>query len=204
MPTTVDIQSVSDLFRKAGDNAHRTAIALSERVRDYPLTDVDHERIKQFEQGGDDITRKIIHLLLDHDPESQHRQEYYALASAVDDVVDHIEHVSDLLDLYKVEAAMQQALDQCDVLIRATSVLRDALAIVGTPAEVGELLVQLKAAEDEGDQLERNAIAALFADEHINPRVIIQWKDIFEGLESAIDACESAGHVIGNLMLKTR
>jgi len=141
---------------------------------------------------------------VDHDDAPNDRQELYALASAVDDVVDHIEHVSDLLDLYKVEAAMQQALDQCDVLVRATSLLGAALASVDAPEGLGDVLAELKRAEDEGDQLERNAIAALFEHEEISPRVIIQWKDIFEGLEAAIDACERAGLIIGNMMLKAR
>jgi uncharacterized protein Yka (UPF0111/DUF47 family) len=31
---------------------------------------------------------------------------------------------------------------------------------------------------------------------------MIRWKDIFEGLERAIDACETAGHVVSNIVLK--
>jgi uncharacterized protein Yka (UPF0111/DUF47 family) len=48
----------------------------------------------------------------------------------------------------------------------------------------------------------RDAIAVLFEDEDVSPRVIIIWKDIFEALEQAIDACETAAHVIGNVVVK--
>jgi uncharacterized protein Yka (UPF0111/DUF47 family) len=48
----------------------------------------------------------------------------------------------------------------------------------------------------------RDAIADLFRDPRIDPLVVIRWKDIFEGLEAAIDACETAGNVVGNIVVK--
>jgi uncharacterized protein len=36
----------------------------------------------------------------------------------------------------------------------------------------------------------------------VSPRTIIRWKDIFEALESAIDACETIAHLVGNIALK--
>jgi uncharacterized protein Yka (UPF0111/DUF47 family) len=31
---------------------------------------------------------------------------------------------------------------------------------------------------------------------------VIRWKDIFEALEDAIDACETAADVVGNIVVK--
>ena len=63
-------------------------------------------------------------------------------------------------------------------------------------------LVELKAREDEGDRILRDAIAALFENEDVSPREIIRWKDIFDGLEEAIDSCERAALVLGNIVVK--
>ena len=60
----------------------------------------------------------------------------------------------------------------------------------------------MKRFEDEGDRVVRDAIAALFEDEEVDPRHIIRWKDVFDALEEATDACESAAHVIGNVVVK--
>lgn len=201
LPTLV---SVDSLFAAAGANAQAAAIALAKRLREYPDTSIDHSTIKDLEQTGDQITSDIVHVLLENAEQKPEPQAFYKLAGAIDDVVDHIEHVSDLLDLYKVEVAMQQALDQGAVLVRAATLLRSALETLDDPLQTRQLLKDLKQAEDEGDQLERQAIASLFEDEGISPRVIIQWKDIFDGLEAAIDACEHAGMFIGNLMFRTR
>src|SRR5439155_899411 len=60
----------------------------------------------------------------------------------------------------------------------------------------------VKALEDEGDRIVRDAIAALFEDEEVSPRAIIRWKDIFEALEEAVDACERAANLVGNIVVK--
>lgn len=202
MTANPHVELVEELFVDAGANAHQAAERLRTRIAQYPDPSISHAAIKELEDAGDELTRRIVEALLRDDADAHDRQELYELASAVDDVVDHVEHVSDLLDLYKVEAAMQQALDQCDVLVRATELLHQALGMITTPAQAEGLLVAIKVAENEGDQLERRAIAALFEHELTSPRAIIQWKDIFEGLEAAIDACERSALIIGNLMFR--
>ena len=59
----------------------------------------------------------------------------------------------------------------------------------------------MKRLEDEGDQIERTAIAALFR-EDVDPLTVIRWKDIFEALEEAVDACETAADLVGNIVVK--
>jgi uncharacterized protein Yka (UPF0111/DUF47 family) len=47
----------------------------------------------------------------------------------------------------------------------------------------------------------REAIAALF-DHGIDPMVVIRWKDIYERLEQAIDACEHVANVLEGIVIK--
>jgi uncharacterized protein Yka (UPF0111/DUF47 family) len=192
-----------DLLAAAADNAVAAAVAARRRFREYPESDVRQSDIKHIEHEGDRLTGEIVRLLYaepgDHDVA---HDDAYLLASALDDVVDHIEHASDLLGLYKVEAAMAQSLEQCDVLVAAAETLRQAIAQLRDGGDVAATLAQLKGHEDDGDRIVRLAVASLFEHEDISPRVIIQWKDIFDGLEQAIDACERAGHVVGNLLLR--
>ena len=55
--------------------------------------------------------------------------------------------------------------------------------------------------ENEADQLVRAAVASLFAT-GIDPMIVIRWKDIFETLEAAVDACESVANVLEGISLK--
>jgi uncharacterized protein len=67
---------------------------------------------------------------------------------------------------------------------------------------VQDTLVDLKSLEDEGDRVVRDAIADLFQDARIDPLIVIRWKDIYEALEDALDAAESAANVVGNVLVK--
>jgi uncharacterized protein Yka (UPF0111/DUF47 family) len=55
--------------------------------------------------------------------------------------------------------------------------------------------------ENEADRLVRAAVAALFVD-GIDPMAVIRWKDIFETLEAAVDACETVANVLEGVCLK--
>ena len=191
-----------DLFANAGLNALETARATEQRLREFPDTAVPHERVKELETEGDRLTHDLIQLLNTQYVTPLDREDIYALATAIDDVVDHIEHASDLLGLYRIEATMEQAVEQSRVLVGATEALARALATLRSPQAVRPHLVEVKRLEDEGDRIVRDAIAALFEDEEVSPRVIIRWKDIFEVLEQAVDACDRAAQVIGNIVVK--
>ena len=49
----------------------------------------------------------------------------------------------------------------------------------------------------------RDGVASLFA-KGTDPMVVIRWKDIFESLEAAVDACETVAHVLEGITLKRR
>jgi len=199
MPKTTEFY---DLFSAAGANMLDVARKNEQRVREFPSSSVTHEQVKELERVGDKFTYEIITLLNTQYVTPFDREDILELATKVDDVVDHIEHASDLLGLYNVEQPTRPALEQCRILVSATEELADALAELRKPTDAHRHVLELKDFEDEGDRIVRDAIAALFQDSRIDPLIVIRWKDIYEALEDAIDACETAGNVIGNIAVK--
>ena len=190
-----------DLFTAAGQNALETARLVDARFRSFPDRDVRQGEVKELENKGDELTRQIIELLNTQYITPFDREDIYELAKAIDDVVDFIENASDLLTLYKVEEPMEQALEQCRILVEAVEQLAAALANLRGFRGVETRLVQVKEYEDEADRILREAIAGLF-ENHVDPVEVIRWKDIFEALEDAIDACETAADFVGNIVVK--
>jgi predicted phosphate transport protein (TIGR00153 family) len=190
-----------DLFTRAGENLLATARLAEQRFREFPETSVDHEQVKELENQGDDLTREIIVLLNTQYITPFDREDIYGLAKVIDDVVDHIEHASDLLGLYQVDSRMEQSVEQCRVLVEMAEHLSSALAELRQLRRVEQHIVEVKRLEDEGDRIERTAIAALFR-EGVDPLTVIRWKDIFESLEDAVDACETAADLVANIVVK--
>jgi predicted phosphate transport protein (TIGR00153 family) len=172
------------------------------RFREHPNSGVTQEQIKAEETDGDRITREIIQLMNTQYVTPFDREDIYMLATEVDDVVDYLEEASDLLGLYGVDLPTRHAVEQCGIIVAAVEQLSAACDNLKGMRGVQEALVELKRLEDEGDQVLRNALASLFRDERIDPLIVIRWKDIYEALERALDACETAANVIANILVK--
>jgi predicted phosphate transport protein (TIGR00153 family) len=189
------------LFARAGANALAAARAAESRFRDFP-DGTPQERVKDLEHEGDRITGELIGLVNTQFVTPFDRDDLFNLASAVDDVVDAIENATELLGLYDVEQPTRQSIELCGILVAAVEQLSHLLANLkgkrGSAPEVAEV----KRLEDEGDAATRRAVGGLFDDERIDPLIVIRWKEIYEALEEAIDACETAAHRIGNVLVK--
>ena len=190
------------LFGQAGGNALETARLVERRFREHPSSGVTQEQVKAAETEGDTITRDLVGLLNTQYVTPFDREDIYLLATEIDDVVDYLEEASDLLGLYGVEMPTRHAVEQCGVIVKACEQLAFACENLRGMRGVQEALVELKSLEDQGDQILRDALAALFRDSGIDPLIVIRWKDIYEALERALDACETAANVVANIVVK--
>jgi uncharacterized protein len=191
-----------DLFAESGRNALDTARLVERRFREHPNSGVTQEQVKAVETAGDVLTHDLVQLLNTQYITPFDRDDIYLLATEIDDVVDYLEEASDLLGLYGVEMPTRHAVEQCTIIVKAVDHLAVACENLKTMRGVSQALVEVKGLEDEGDRLLRNALASLFHDPGIDPLIVIRWKDIYEALERALDACETAANVIANIVVK--
>jgi predicted phosphate transport protein (TIGR00153 family) len=188
-------------FEEAGANLRQAGELLDTLMRSWPDDSGIAREILICEQHGDRITHDIIGLLNNRITAPFDRQDVYALASALDDVVDFIEEAADFLVLYRVEAPMEQAQELSSVLRQACRVLAQTLTELRDFRPLHEHFVDIERLEHEGDRITREALAALFQ-EGVDPIVVIRWKDIFERLEQAIDSCKRASNVLQGIVVK--
>jgi predicted phosphate transport protein (TIGR00153 family) len=176
-------------------NAERTAQLLAEMLADYPENERLAREILLCEQEGDRITHAIIRQLGDGARPPLSRPAIHKLATTIDDIVDLIEQVADCFLLYKIEATMDPSQALAQVLVDSTRQLSIAVGSLREGGSMSEAIVEVHRLENEGDRLSREAIASLFAG-GVDPMVVIRWKDIFEQMEEAIDACEDVAHTL--------
>ena len=116
-----------DLFEEAGANIVRAAELLERMLEHWP----DHAELARdvlvCEQDGDRITHDIIQRLNSTFVTPIDREDIYALASALDDIVDFIEEVADFMGLYKIEAPMEQAQSLAHILLQACKQIEGAM-----------------------------------------------------------------------------
>jgi predicted phosphate transport protein (TIGR00153 family) len=190
-----------DLFDEAGGNILRAAGLLEQMLRDYPDQNELARDILICEQEGDRITHDIIQRLNQTFVTPIDREDIYALASALDDIVDYTEEVADYLGLYKIEAPMEQAQRLASVLHHSARQISEVMPRLRSFKDVSHYTVEINRLENDGDRIVREAVASLF-DNGIDPMVVIRWKDIYERLEEAIDSTEHVANIIEGIVIK--
>jgi uncharacterized protein len=192
-----------DLFEEAGANIVRASELLERMLDQWPEHGELARDVRDCEHEGDRITHDIIQRLNSSFVTPIDREDIYALASALDDIVDYIEEVSDFLGLYRIEAPMEKAIELSRILHEASRAIADAIPRLRTFRDIHHYTVEVNRLENDGDRVLREALASLF--EHgIDPMLVIRWKDIFERLEDAIDSTESAANILEGIVIKNR
>jgi uncharacterized protein len=190
-----------DLFEEAAANVVRAADLLDQMLGNYPDRADLARDIVICEQEGDRITHDIYQRLNSTFVTPIDREDILELTSDLDDIVDLIDEVSDYLGLYKIEAPMEQSQRLAHVLLQATRQIAEAMPRMRTFAPISHFTVEVNRLENDGDRVSRDAIASLF-ESGIDPLVVIRWKDIFERLEDAIDACEHVANTLEGIVIK--
>jgi uncharacterized protein len=191
-----------ELLARAGQNALAIAQAAEQRFSEYPSSSVSQDHVKELEHEGDRIVSETLRSINAQFVTPYDREDLVTLAFAVDEVPDKIESATELLGLYGVEAPTKHSIQLCGLLVRATGELAALLGRLRELRGSAEEIRSIKAIEDEADTVARTARASLFKDDRIDPVLVIRWKDIYEALEDAVDACDTAANRVGNMLVK--
>ena len=192
---------VFDQLTAAGAGALAVSRAVQQRFEQWPSGPTQDE-VKELEHDADRIASELLSLTNTLFVTPYDRDDLITLVFAIDDVSDAAENASELLGLYGIESVTRQSLELCSLLVDATDELAQLLAGLKARKDTDSRIVAIKEIEDRADEVARAARASLFKDDRIDPVIVIRWKDVYEALEDAIDACETAAHRVGNILVK--
>ena len=193
-----------ELYNRAAENNGAIAERLIELLDRFPDGADDLVReVKELEHEGDRLTHELVDLLNRTFVTPFDRDDMYRLAGALDDICDHIDEAAGRIVSYGVVEIREQARGQAQVIRRAAGKLAEAIRGLEEFKESKRELIELRELEDEGDRLAHDGVSSLFSGDH-DPLTVIRWKDIHEGLEEAVDACENAADVLEAILVKNR
>ena len=192
-----------DYFRLFAEQAANLDAAAQLLVRF--MNDGDRQSIAaailEHEHVGDKIVHDIVRRLNKSFITPIDREDIYDLVATSDEVLDSIEEAVGLVIIYRVDEITSFARRQAEIIAKATPILRECMDNLEKPKGLDERIIAVNSLENDGDRIEREAIASLFEGD-TTCTDIIKWKDIYETLESAIDECEHVANVIESIVLK--
>jgi len=189
------------LFSELAANLDQAAQLLVRFMDDYGHAKSIGAKILEHEHVGDKILHDIVQRLNKSFITPIDREDIYDLVATMDEVLDNIEEAADSMILYRIDAPTEYARRQARVIAEAATVLHQIIDDLEKRTDLMERVISVNSLENEGDRIEREAIAALF-DDDMNAKDVIKWKDIYMALEAAIDECEHVANVIESIVLK--
>ncbi|HXG58765.1 MAG TPA: DUF47 family protein [Thermoanaerobaculia bacterium] len=190
-----------DDFLVMADEVRRGARLLEEMfATDPPVHDKEHE-IKEVEHKCDFITHEIIQRLNKTFVTPIDREDIHTLARCLDDVMDAIDNAAALVPLYRIRTVRFGAREMTRVISMQTDELRKAFELLEKRNGILERAVEINRLENEADRIHKRALGQLF-DEERDAVTVLKWKEIFDLLEEATDACEEVANLLENVVVK--
>lgn len=192
-------------FEQSADNLKEATVlyaSLAKAANREELTAI-RDQIKQHEHVGDKLTHNIFEELNKSFITPFDREDIYTLTKSLDDVLDLIDHVSDILVLYRIEKLDDGMNMMLEVTRRAVNDIHKAIHGLRQPNydKVREQAISVHGLENEGDRLYRHFIGGLYADERDAIR-LMKYSAIYNELEQTIDRCEDLMNAIEAIVLK--
>jgi len=197
------------LLRQDTENLRQSATILGEVARSDSL---EQRRLKVIElQGkehqGDQVTRQIFEALNKSFITPLDREDIRSLASFLDDILDYMDEVAQYLVLFELSSAPEGLVGFADILVEMTREIDRATGLVwnlsaGNVKAAQEAIVRVSDLENQADNLYNTVIADLFKRDSKDSIEILKWKEIYDGLEDACDACTDFTHALGNVVIK--
>lgn len=191
------------LFKDMTENIIAGAKLLKDMLDNFDNPVESQRKIKDVEHKGDSITHEIIQKLNKTFVTPLDREDIYALASKLDDILDLIDASAARVIMYNVDSIPPEAKSLGFIILQSCQAVDKAVAMLGqkTNEQIFAACVEINALENEADRVSREAISRLF-DEEKDPIQLIKWKEIFETLERATDKCEDAANILESVVVK--
>ena len=191
------------LLTESAQHLIKGASLLAEMLAEGADHDDVARRMREAEHQADETTHAIVRKVNSTFVTPFDREDIYALASGLDDVMDMMDEVVDMILLYEVKLLPPELSAQVEVLQRCAELTADAMpnlqSMQSQPLE--EYWIEVNRLENAGDKNHRRTIAKLFSGEFKTIEVL-KLKDIVEGLEEAIDAFEKVANTVEQIAVK--
>jgi uncharacterized protein len=164
------------------------------------------DQIRDLEHKGDKITHDAIARLHKTWITPLDGSDIRRLITALDDVLDLTEAVSERVILFEIQTTQDDARQLSTVLVRSCEAVAKAIHLLPTlkrSQEILDLCVEINRLENEADRIYRHALATIYrANSSVSTLDVLKWRDIYDNLEAATDRCEDVANILEGVVLE--
>lgn len=197
-------QQLFQFLVKISDNLEQSAATFSSGLTNLSQRESLAQKMKEFEEIGDKLTSELVVLLNATYITPIEREDFVKLSLVLDDIADGLEAVSVRFDLYDIREATPAMVKFAENIQESVAEIKKAILLLQSRklVEIREHTKKLNSLEKVGDNLLRNSLRLLFADQSIPPLAVVKCKEIYEILAHITDKCEDVGDVLDSVIVK--
>ena len=189
------------LFEADGDNLASAAQQLTRLLEPDADRAAVAATLREHEHAGDSITHDIFRQLNTSFVTPFDREDIYALASRIDDVMDGLDEVADFLVLADVGPLPDLIGQQIEVVCSSCQHTAQALKRLATLQELEPYWIEVNRLENVADDLHRQMLSRLFRGEW-EIMQMLKLRELADLLENATDALEHVAHAVETIAVK--
>lgn len=195
--------SFFDLFAASATHLVGGAALLAEMLAEGADREDVARRMRDAEHAADETTHGIIRAVNSTFVTPFDREDIYALASGLDDVMDLMDEAVDFILLYEVKVLPPELSEQVDVLQQCADITAAAMPKLRSmkDSELSEYWIEINRLENLADKHHRRILASLFSGS-FKALEVLKLKDIVTTLEQAVDAFESVANTVEQIAVK--
>ncbi len=194
-----------EMFDRALENVSSAADLFVDMLRSFDRDEfvASSKKIYEFEQEGDMLTHDIFKNLNKTFLTPIDREDIHALASRIDDIMDHVWAVVDRMVVFKIEKPTPEILLMAEDMQTVAGTLKKAIRELRAKQydRVQEYCIEINRLENRIDRIYRDALGKLLNEQN-DPMYVIKWKDIYQLLEEGADRSEDVANVLESIVLK--
>jgi predicted phosphate transport protein (TIGR00153 family) len=190
-----------DLFTESAQHLVVGAGLLAEMLAEGADREDVAKRMRDAEHAADETTHAIVRRVNSTFITPFDREDIYALASGLDDIMDMMDEAVDLVLLYEVKILPPELSKQVEVLQQCAELTAAAMPRLRSMKDLEEFWIEINRLENAGDKTFRRLLAKLFSGD-FKALEVLKLKDIVESLEGAIDAFEKVANTVEQIAVK--
>lgn len=194
-----------ECFDQISDLSIKAAKQLEDLMDNYTNVLQKASKIHDLEHEADEIIHKMVAELSRAFITPIDREDILQIVSNLDDIVDYIEDIANMLDMFSIRRIPEPAKVMTSLIVKSCLTLEKAVNEFKNFKKSGkhltELIIKVNHYEEEGDKFYRKTVKELYLKES-DPVELMKWKEIYDKMEDTLDACEEVADLLEAMSIK--
>jgi uncharacterized protein len=199
-----------ELFNEHGGHISEGANAFLRLVQNYADLEARERHAREVgdaERAADRVTAEVHRLLHRTFITPLDREQIHSLINAMDDVLDLLQDVTEVMQLYDLQTLPADVLRLSEISVRCCDRVQHVVTLLPRLREAAVAESALKNCEEidqlesDADRVMRAAMSRLFREEP-DTRELIKLKAVYEQLEEISDRCEDVANLVEGVVLE--